>query len=152
MTDGSLAVGTGRHWKALSSLRQRERSLKVSLLVSTNQTHVISLTVTAKGELIAGTDSGGLVCAYRLKERRSRCLIRSCGRIHALAPAADGSIYALALSDAAAPTRAAPAAPCTRAVDERRTNAHDFSHHHRNPTRVDSQFRISSRPRRVATM
>src|ERR1051326_7353079 len=60
MNDGSLAVGTGDSGK-LYRVRTAGASPESSLLVNTNQTHVISLAVTAQGDLIAGTDSGGLV-------------------------------------------------------------------------------------------
>src|SRR5688572_138060 len=60
MNDGSLAVGTGDNGK-LYRVRAAGASPDSSLLVSTNQTHVISLAVTPQGDLIAGTDSGGLV-------------------------------------------------------------------------------------------
>jgi len=110
MTDGSLAVGTGDTGK-LYRVTAAGAKPESSLLVSTNQTHVISLTVTAKGELIAGTDSGGLVLRISPEGKTFALFDTQLREIHALAPAADGSIYALALSDAAAPTRAAPAAP-----------------------------------------
>ena len=60
MSDGSLAVGTGDSGK-LYRVRAAGANPESSLLVSTNQTHVISLAVTPQGDLIAGTDSGGLV-------------------------------------------------------------------------------------------
>jgi hypothetical protein len=110
MTDGSLAVGTGDTGK-LYRVTAAGAKPESSLLVSTNQTHVISLTVTAKGDLIAGTDSGGLVLRISPEGKTFALFDTQLREIHALAPAADGSIYALALSDAAAPTRAAPAAP-----------------------------------------
>ena len=110
MTDGSLAVGTGDTGKLYRVTAAGAKS-ETSLLVSTNQTHVISLTVTAKGDLIAGTDSGGLVLRISPEGKTFALFDTQLREIHALAAAADGSIYALALSDAAAPTRAAPAAP-----------------------------------------
>jgi hypothetical protein len=75
------------------------------LLVSTNQTHVISLAVTPAGDLIAGTDSGGLVLRVSPEGKTFALFDTQLREIHALAPAADGSIYALALSDAAASGR-----------------------------------------------
>src|SRR5258705_12375415 len=100
LNDGSLSVGTGDNGR-LYRVRAAGAQPESSLLIATNQTHVISLAVTAQGDLIAGTDPGGLVLrispdgkAFALFDARLR-------EIHALAPAADGSIYALALSDAA---------------------------------------------------
>jgi len=109
MADGSLAVGTGDNGK-LYRVRAAGASAESSLLVTTNQTHVISLAVTPKGDLIAGTDSGGLVLRVSPEGKTFALFDTQLREIHALAPAADGSIYALALSDAAASTRA-PSTP-----------------------------------------
>ena len=109
MSDGSLAVGTGDNGK-LYRVRAAGASSDSSLLVSTNQTHVISLAVTPQGDLIAGTDSGGLVLRVSPEGKTFALFDTQLREIHALAPAADGSIYALALSDAAASARA-PSAP-----------------------------------------
>src|SRR6188474_566977 len=104
MNDGSLAVGTGDSGK-LYRVRTAGANPESSLLVSTNQTHVISLAVTAQGDLIAGTDSGGLVLRISPEGKTFALFDTQLREIHALAPAADGSIYALALSDAAATAR-----------------------------------------------
>src|SRR5215203_1897800 len=105
MADGSLAVGTGDTGK-LYRVRTAGANAESSLLVSTNQTHVISLAVTSQGDLIAGTDSGGLVLRVSPEGKTFALFDTQLREIHALAPAADGSIYALALSDAAASSRA----------------------------------------------
>src|SRR5689334_3026398 len=110
MTDGSLAVGTGDSGK-LYRVRSAGATPESSLLVSTNQTHVISLAVTPQGDLIAGTDSGGLVLRVSPEGKMFALLDTPLREIHALAPAADGSIYALALSDAAASGRATTTTP-----------------------------------------
>ncbi len=112
MNDGSLAVGTGDNGK-LYRVRSAGASPDSSLLVSTNQTHVISLAVTPQGDLIAGTDSGGLVLRVSPEGKMFALFDTQLREIHALAPAADGSIYALALSDAASAARtpSTPAAP-----------------------------------------
>ena len=109
MSDGSLAVGTGDNGK-LYRVRSAGASPETSLLANTNQTHVISLAVTPQGDLIAGTDSGGLVLRVSPDGKMFALFDTQLREIHALAPAADGSIYALALSDAAATSRA-PSAP-----------------------------------------
>lgn len=111
MNDGSLAVGTGDNGK-LYRVRAAGANPDASLLVSTNQTHVISLAVTPQGDLIAGTDSGGLVLRVSAEGKTFALFDTQLREIHALAPAADGSIYALALSDAAATART----PSTSAV------------------------------------
>ena len=119
MNDGSLAVGTGDTGK-LYRVRAAGASPESSLLASTNQTHVISLAVTAQGDLIAGTDSGGLVLRVSPEGKMFALFDTQLREIHALAPAADGSIYALALSEAAATARgpAAPAAPTPQPTTE----------------------------------
>src|SRR5215213_205816 len=116
MTDGSLAVGTGDSGK-LYRVRAANANPESSLLVSTNQTHVISLAVTPQGDLIAGTDSGGLVLRVSPEGKTFALFDTQLREIHALAPAADGSIYALALSDSAATARP----PSTPAVVQPQT-------------------------------
>ena len=114
MPDGSLAVGTGDSGK-LYRVRAAGANPESSILVSTNQTHVISLAVTPQGDLIAGTDSGGLVLRVSPEGKTFALFDTQLREIHALAPAADGSIYALALSDAAASARA-PSTPAVAPV------------------------------------
>lgn len=100
LADGSLAVGTGDNGK-LYRVRAAGAKPEASLLIGTNQTHVISLAVTPQGDLIAGTDPGGLVLRISSDGKAFALFDAPLREIHALAPAADGSIYALALSDAA---------------------------------------------------
>src|SRR5204863_4759559 len=100
LNDGSLAVGTGDNGK-LYRVRAAGAKPESSLLISTNQTHVISLAVNQQGDLIAGTDPGGLVLRISSDGKAFGLLDANLREIHALAPTADGSIYVLALSDAA---------------------------------------------------
>jgi sugar lactone lactonase YvrE len=104
LADGSLAVGTGDNGK-LYRVRAAGAKPESSLLIATNQTHVISLAVTAQGDLIAGTDPGGLVLRISPEGKAFALFDAHLREIHALAPAADGSIYALALSEAASSGR-----------------------------------------------
>jgi sugar lactone lactonase YvrE len=104
--DGSLAVGTGDNGK-LYRVRSAGAKPESSLLVDTNQTHVMSLTVTKQGDLIAGTDPGGLVLRISPDGKAFGLYDAPLREIHALASAPDGSIYALALSEAASTTRGA---------------------------------------------
>jgi sugar lactone lactonase YvrE len=115
--DGALVIGTGDNGKIykVSSPGAKPES---SLLVSTNQTHVISLAVTAQGDVIAGTDSGGLVLRISPAGKTFALFDTQLREIHALAPAPDGSIYALALGEAAAPSRPASAPPPTAQPSE----------------------------------
>ena len=106
LNDGSLAVGTGDHGK-LYRVRAAGAKPADSLLIDTNQTHVMCLAVTSRGELIAGTDPGGLVLRISPGGKAFALYDASLREIHALATAPDGSIYALGLGDAAATTKAA---------------------------------------------
>lgn len=108
LADGAVAVGTGDNGK-LYRVSSAGAKAESSLLVSTNQTHVMSLAVTARGDLIAGTDPGGLVLRISSEGKAFALFDAHLREIHALAPAADGSIYALALSDAASTARPQPA-------------------------------------------
>ena len=104
MGDGSLAVGTGDNGK-LYRVRAAGAKPESSLLINTNQTHVMSLAVTRQGDLIAGTDPGGLVLRISPAGKAFGLYDAPLREIHALASAPDGSIYALALSEAAATVR-----------------------------------------------
>jgi hypothetical protein len=105
LPDGSLAVGTGDNGK-LYRVRIAGAKPESALLINTNQTHVMSLAVTGQGDLIAGTDPGGLVLRISPDGKAFGLFDAQLREIHALAPAADGSIYVLALGEAAAGTRA----------------------------------------------
>jgi hypothetical protein len=104
LNDNSLAVATGDNGK-LYRVRAAGAKPESSLLIATNQTHVMSLAVTAQGDLIAGTDPGGLVLRISPEGKAFALFDAQLREIHALAPTADGSIYALALSDAASTAR-----------------------------------------------
>jgi hypothetical protein len=106
MKDGSLAVGTGDSGK-LYRVRGKDAKAENSLLVDTTQTHVISLAVDAQGNLVAGTDPGGIVLRVSPEGKAFALFDSSLREIHGLAPAPDGSIYALGLSDNAAGPKAA---------------------------------------------
>lgn len=105
LKDGSLAVGTGDNGK-LYRVSTAGAKPESSLLIDTNQTHVMSLAVTSQGDLFAGTDPGGLVLRISPDGKAFAVHDASLREIHALAPAPDGSIYALALGDAASTTKA----------------------------------------------
>ena len=102
--DGALVVGTGDSGK-LYRVRAAAAQPESSLLADINETHVISLAVDARGNLYAGTDPGGLVLRISPEGKAFALFDAPLREIHALAPAPDGSIYALALSDAASGTR-----------------------------------------------
>jgi hypothetical protein len=108
MADGALAVGTGDQGK-IYRVRAAAAKAEESLLVDINETHVISLAVDRQGDLIAGTDPGGLVLRVSPQGKAFALFDSPLREIHSIAPAADGSIYVLALSDAATAGRSAPA-------------------------------------------
>ncbi|HEV8139060.1 MAG TPA: hypothetical protein VGP81_04770 [Pyrinomonadaceae bacterium] len=124
MPDGSLAVGTGDSGK-LYRVRAAGAKPESSLLLKTNQTHVMSLAVTRQGDLIAGTDPGGLVLRVSADGKAFGLYDSTVREIHALSVANDGTIYALALSDAASTAKAQTAATTT--VDVAATVATDES-------------------------
>ncbi|MDT4898567.1 MAG: hypothetical protein QOH25_3644 [Acidobacteriota bacterium] len=116
LPDGQLAVGTGDNGK-LYRVGAANAKPESSLLIDTNETHVISLAVDAKGQLIAGTDPGGLVLRISPEGKAFALYDAPLREIHALAPAADGSIYALAISDAASSQRGGSTPVSTTSTD-----------------------------------
>ena len=109
LSDGALAVGTGDTGK-LYRVRAAGAKPDDSLLIDVNETHVISLAVDKAGQLIAGTDPGGLVLRVSPEGKAFALFDSPLREVHALAVGADNSIYALALSDAASRGGGAPAA------------------------------------------
>jgi sugar lactone lactonase YvrE len=104
LKDGSLAVGTGDNGK-LYRVSAAGAKPESSILIDTNQTHVMSLAVNSQGDLFAGTDPGGLVLRISPDGKAFAVHDASLREIHALTPAPDGSIYALALGEAASTTK-----------------------------------------------
>jgi sugar lactone lactonase YvrE len=110
MTDGTLAVGTGDNGK-IYRVRAANAKPEDALLIDINETHVISLAVDQQGQLIAGTDPGGLVLRVSPEGKAFALYDSPLREVHALAVAPDNSIYALALSDAASSSRGSAPAP-----------------------------------------
>src|SRR5918998_4549361 len=104
LADGALAIGTGDTGK-IYRVRAGSAKPQDSLLIDINETHVISLAVDKSGQLVAGTDPGGLVLRISPEGKAFALFDSPLREIHSLAPASDGSIYALALSDAASGAR-----------------------------------------------
>jgi hypothetical protein len=108
LADGALAIGTGDNGK-IYRVRAGGAKAEDSLLIDINETHVISLAVDKQGQLIAGTDPGGLVLRVSPEGKAFALFDSPLREVHALAVAPDNSIYALALSDAASRGSSAPA-------------------------------------------
>jgi sugar lactone lactonase YvrE len=113
--DGSLAVGTGDTGK-LYRVSAAGAKPEASLLIDTNETHIISLAVDRQGNLIAGTDPGGLVIRVSTDGKAFALYDSPLREIHSLSVASDGSIYALALSDAATGPRQSSSAQASQSV------------------------------------
>ena len=109
LPDGTLAVGTGDQGK-IYRVRGPGAKAEDSLLADINETNVITLVVDGRGELIAGTDPGGLVLRIGPDGRVFALLDSPLREIHALAVSPNGTIYALALGDAAS-SAARPSTP-----------------------------------------
>src|SRR2546430_1734277 len=73
----------------------------------------MSLAVTSRGDLIAGTDPSGLVLRISPEGKAFALYDAALREIHALAPAADGSVYALALGESAATSKTGTAGATT---------------------------------------
>ncbi|HVG38236.1 MAG TPA: WD40 repeat domain-containing protein, partial [Pyrinomonadaceae bacterium] len=109
MADGALAIGTGDAGK-IYRVRAANEKAENSLLIDIDETHVISLAADGRGQLIAGTDPGGLVLRVSPEGKAFALFDAPLREIHALSFGADGSIYALALSDGASVSRFPPPA------------------------------------------
>lgn len=116
MNDGSLAVGTGENGK-IYRVKSANASAESSLLFDTSETHIISLATDPQGNLYAGTDSGGLVIRFSPDGKPFALLDSALREVHSLTVGADGSIYALALSDSASASKPNPALITGQAAD-----------------------------------
>jgi hypothetical protein len=133
LKDGSLGVGTGDNGK-LYRVSSAGAKPATALLIDTNQTHVMCLAVNAQGDLYAGTDPGGLVLRISPEGKAFAVLDASLREVHALAPAADGSVYALVLGEAAATTKASASTDATTATVTSTVTAADESSATQTPT------------------
>jgi hypothetical protein len=104
MADGALAVGTGDAGK-IYRVRAAGARAEESLLADINETHVMSLAVDGRGDLVAGTDPGGLVIRVDAQGKAFALFDAPLREIHSLASAPDGSLYVLALGEAASSAR-----------------------------------------------
>lgn len=116
LNDGSLAVGTGEVGK-IYKVKSANASPESSLLFDSSETHIISMAVDKAGNLFAGTDSNGIVLRITPEGKAFAVLDAALREIHELAVSPDGSVYALALSEAASTARPNPSTVTGQAAD-----------------------------------
>ena len=104
LNDGSLAVGTGENGK-IYKVKSANSAPETSLLFDTSETHIISMAADKQGNLYAGTDSNGLVLRFSPDGKPFALLDSSLREIHDIAVGADGSVYVLAVSEAASASK-----------------------------------------------
>jgi hypothetical protein len=96
LSDG-LAVGTGDAGR-IYKVKAANASPESSLMFDTSESHIISLAVDKQGNLIAGTDSNGIVMRFGPDGKPFGLLDSSLREIHEIVVGPDGSVYALALA------------------------------------------------------
>lgn len=116
LSDGSLAVGTGENGK-IYKVKSAGAAPESALLFDSSDTHIISLAADKNGNLYAGTDSNGLVLRISPDGKVFALLDAALREIHELSIGADGSVYALALSDSASASRSNPSTVTGTAPD-----------------------------------
>ncbi len=114
--DGSLAVGTGENGK-IYRVKTANAKPEDSILFDSSDSHIICLATDKQGNLYAGTDSKGLVLKFSPDGKPFALLDASLREIHDIAIGADGSVYALALSDSASASKPVVVEPATPAVE-----------------------------------
>lgn len=100
-SDGSLAVGTGENGK-IYRVKTANAAPESSVFFDSSDTHIISLVADKSGNLYAGTDGSGLVLKFSNDGKPFALLDSPLREIHSLKISPDGSVYALALSEAVA--------------------------------------------------
>ncbi|MEK7724714.1 MAG: hypothetical protein AAB336_10225 [Acidobacteriota bacterium] len=116
LNDGSLAVGTGEVGK-IYKVKSANATPESSLLFDSSETHIISMAVDKSGNLFAGTDSNGIVLRISPEGKAFAVLDAALREIHELSISPDGSVYALALSEAASTARPNPPTATGTAAD-----------------------------------
>ncbi|HXH71010.1 MAG TPA: hypothetical protein VNI60_11830 [Pyrinomonadaceae bacterium] len=106
LNDGSLAIGTGENGK-IYRVKSANVTPETSLFFDTSETHIISLAADKQGNLYAGTDAKGLVLRFSPDGKPFALLDSSLREIHQISIGNDGSVYALAVSDAASAAKPA---------------------------------------------
>lgn len=118
LADGSLAIGTGENGK-IYKVKSANAALETSLLFDTSETHIISLAADKSGNLYAGTDGNGLVLKFGADGKPFALLDSPLREIHELVVGADGSVYALALSESISTPKAAETTTTTATTESK---------------------------------
>ena len=106
LPDGSLAVATGDQGK-IYKVRAAGASPEASVLYDSEDLHIVSLTSDKNGNLYAGTDPSGLLLKISPDGKAFALLDSPLRELHASAVASDGSVYALAIAEAASTVKTA---------------------------------------------
>jgi hypothetical protein len=122
MSDGSLAVGTGDSGK-IYRVPSANSSLESSLFFDTSETSIIALAADKSGNLYAGTDSEGLVLKFGPDAKPYALIDSPLREIHELTLGPDGSLYALAISEAVSTAKPAESSPSPKPAAKTATPA-----------------------------
>lgn len=95
---GELIVGTGDAGK-IYQVKTKGASAESSLLLDTDETNITALIIDRKKNIIAGTDTNGLVLQVSPEGKAFALFDSPLREIHALSLSSDGSIYVLALNE-----------------------------------------------------
>jgi len=107
---GELAVATGDQGK-IYKVKAAGATPEASVLYDSEDLHVVSLTADKAGNLYAGTDASGILLKILPDGKAFALLDSPLSELHSAVVASDGSIYALAIADAASTVKAAAATP-----------------------------------------
>lgn len=117
LPSGEVAVATGDQGK-IYKVRAAGASPESSVLYDSEDLHVVSLTSDKAGNLYAGTDASGILLRISPDGKAFALLDSPLSELHSAVVAADGSIYALAIADAASSVKAAAAAATPSDADK----------------------------------
>src|SRR5207237_4730674 len=98
--NSTLEAGTGDK----GVIYKMDATGKASVFADTNETNIVALAMDKQGNLIAGTDPGGLVLRISPAGKVFALFDSPTQEIHKLTVADDGSIYALGINQSSAAT------------------------------------------------
>ncbi|MCO6510147.1 MAG: hypothetical protein J5I65_05080 [Aridibacter famidurans] len=106
-SDGALIVGSGENGR-IFRVTSAGAAAQSALMFDSSETHIISLTADANGNIYAGTDPGGFVLRFGPDRKAFALLDSPLREIHELVTGIDGSLYALALGDSVSTSSSSP--------------------------------------------